>query len=252
MNVTKRFTTASITITLNNSEGLENTLSSLIHSNLDQIIIVDGGSNDSSLEVIQNVSKKDKRITYVSEKDKGLYDAMNKGVLLSKCDYLIFINSGDYLFQKDFNLFQKAYNNNAMLIFGRSADCSSYKAFKKGDFFLKPYKPLWLLKFHMITHHQSVIFKKTKNLKYDINYKIGGDFKLIIEIYSKEKEIFFKNVLISVNEYAGISSNYKLGLDEHLSILKSVYNYTAFSLFLIKLYLLSRIYLFKTYRALRG
>lgn len=252
MNLKKRFTTASVTISLNNSEGLENTIKSLISSNLDQIIVVDGGSNDSSLDVIQNFSKKDKRITFVSEKDKGLYDAMNKGVLLSKCDYLIFINSGDYLFHKDFNFFQKAYNKNAMLIFGRSADCISYEDYKKGNFFLKPYKPLWLLKLHMITHHQSVIFKKTRNLKYDINYKIGGDFKLITEIYSRKKGIFFKNVLISVNEYAGISSNYKLGLDEHLLILKSVYNYTGFSLFLIKLYLLTRIYLFKTYRSLRG
>jgi glycosyltransferase involved in cell wall biosynthesis len=248
---TKRFTTASITISLNNSKGLENTLKTLLPSNLDQIIVVDGGSKDSSLKVIRDASNRDKRVIFISENDKGLYDAMNKGIALSNCDYLTFINSGDYLFQKDFNLFHKAYRKNAALIIGRSADCNNYQDFKKRKFFLKPRKPLWLLKFHMITHHQSIIFKKTHDLKYDINYKIGGDFKLITEIYSKKKKVLLTDDLISVNENAGISSDYKLGLIEHLTTLKTVYKYNLITLYVIKFYLLTRIYLFKVIRFLK-
>jgi len=86
-----------ITINLNNSKGLEKTIKSVLaQCNKDyEYIVVDGGSSDGSVEVIKKYSDS---ITYwISEKDNGLYNAMNKGINVSNGEYCLFLNSGDCL-----------------------------------------------------------------------------------------------------------------------------------------------------------
>lgn len=86
-----------ITINLNNKAGLKKTIESVIsqtYSNLEYIII-DGNSKDGSLDIIKQY--KNKIDYWVSEPDKGIYNAMNKGILKSGGDYLLFLNSGDWL-----------------------------------------------------------------------------------------------------------------------------------------------------------
>lgn len=87
-----------ITINYNNAKGLQKTIESVINQTCDdfEYIIIDGGSDDNSLEIIK---KYEKHITYwVSEKDDGIYNAMNKGIKQAKGEYCLFLNSGDYLF----------------------------------------------------------------------------------------------------------------------------------------------------------
>jgi glycosyltransferase involved in cell wall biosynthesis len=86
-----------VTINFNNKEGLEKTLSSVFGQSFSdfEFIIIDGGSADGSLEIIKHNSE---NINYwVSEKDNGIYDAMNKGIAKATGDYLLFLNSGDHL-----------------------------------------------------------------------------------------------------------------------------------------------------------
>lgn len=86
-----------ITINFNNSVGLERTIRSVISQTYTDIeyIIVDGGSTDGSIELIKNYESE---ISYwVSEKDSGVYNAMNKGIKVAKGEFLLFLNSGDYL-----------------------------------------------------------------------------------------------------------------------------------------------------------
>ncbi|MBN9293424.1 MAG: glycosyltransferase [Flavobacteriia bacterium] len=86
-----------ITINYNNREGLANTIQSVAAQNYNdyEYIIIDGGSNDGSKEVIDSYAD---TITYwVSEADKGIYNAMNKGIRKAKGDYVLFLNSGDEL-----------------------------------------------------------------------------------------------------------------------------------------------------------
>lgn len=89
-----------VTVNYNNAVGLERTLKSVSlqnHSDIEHIII-DGASTDGSVGLIEQYSKSFSqlfRIAYVSEKDSGVYEAMNKGIKLSHGDYLIFMNSGD-------------------------------------------------------------------------------------------------------------------------------------------------------------
>lgn len=86
-----------ITINYNNANGLEKTIVSVLNQGYENIeyLVIDGGSTDSSNIVIENYQSK---LDYwVIEPDKGIYDAMNKGIKKATGDYLLFINSGDCL-----------------------------------------------------------------------------------------------------------------------------------------------------------
>ncbi len=86
-----------ITINLNNKAGLLKTIISVINQTISdfEYIIIDGGSTDGSVELIEKYTYK---ITYwVSEPDKGIYNAMNKGIKIASGEYCLFLNSGDWL-----------------------------------------------------------------------------------------------------------------------------------------------------------
>ena len=86
-----------ITINFNNVAGLKRTVDSVLHQTADdfEYIIIDGASTDGSREFIESCSSK--LAYWVSEKDNGVYHAMNKGIGHARGDYLLFLNSGDYL-----------------------------------------------------------------------------------------------------------------------------------------------------------
>ena len=86
-----------ITVVLNDEENIESTIQSVLNQKYDNIqyVIIDGDSNDNTKKIIEKY--KDKIDTFVTEKDKGIYDAFNKGVKLAKGDLLGFVNSGDVL-----------------------------------------------------------------------------------------------------------------------------------------------------------
>lgn len=89
-----------ITVNLNNACGLEDTILSVIKQTCNdyEFLIIDGGSTDNSLSVIEKY--KNQITYYVSEPDNGIFNAMNKGIIKSKGDYLIFMNSGDYFYNE--------------------------------------------------------------------------------------------------------------------------------------------------------
>ncbi|MHA4843879.1 glycosyltransferase family 2 protein [Flavitalea antarctica] len=90
-----------ITVNLNNAGGLSKTMMSVMSQTFDntEYIVIDGGSTDGSVDLIKN--NKQKIQHWVSEKDKGVYHAMNKGVLKASGEYILFLNSGDYFASKD-------------------------------------------------------------------------------------------------------------------------------------------------------
>lgn len=89
-----------ITINRNNAEGLKKTIESVICQTFEDVeyIIIDGASTDNSVDIIKQYEDK---ITYwLSESDTGVYNAMNKGILKANGQYLLFLNSGDFLVDK--------------------------------------------------------------------------------------------------------------------------------------------------------
>ena len=97
-----------ITINYNDKIGLSKTINSVLNQSWQkfEFIVIDGGSNDGGLEVIEQ--NKDKIDYWVSEPDKGVYNAMNKGIKVAKGEYLIFMNSGDTFY--DDNVLEKIEN----------------------------------------------------------------------------------------------------------------------------------------------
>ena len=97
-----------ITINRNNGQGLRKTMQSVLSQTWKEFeyIIIDGASNDNSVDVIESeienvVDKENPIVNYVSEQDTGVFNAMNKGINKTTGRYLLFLNSGDYLVDKD-------------------------------------------------------------------------------------------------------------------------------------------------------
>lgn len=107
-----------ITINFNNAVGLQKTIESVVNQDFDnfEYIVIDGGSSDNSKSIIEKYQSK---ITYwVSEKDNGIYNAQNKGILKSKGEYCLFLNSGDYLCNT--NVLKRIFSNESVadIIYG--------------------------------------------------------------------------------------------------------------------------------------
>lgn len=101
---------AIITVNLNNAIGLEKTISSVVSQTFTDYdyFIIDGQSTDNSLEIIKYYS--DKITNWVSEKDNGIYNAMNKGIKLANSEYMLFLNSGDSFTEE--TALSKLFNQN--------------------------------------------------------------------------------------------------------------------------------------------
>lgn len=171
-----------ITINYNNIEGLRNTLISIANQTDKnfEYIVVDGASNDGSLEVIQEY--KDYITTWVSEKDKGVYDAMNKGVKMSSGEYVIFVNSGDKLHSSTViqNLNQLSIDTDICL--GR---VNNIYTNGKSYLWIPPQESMLSLQYlkWQPLHHPGALIKRELQLKYpyDLNLKICADRKFFIE-----------------------------------------------------------------------
>ena len=99
-----------ITINFNNVSGLQRTMNSVLSQTWKdfEYIVIDGGSNDGSKDLIRSYAPQ--LSTWVSEKDSGIYNAMNKGIKYAKGEYCLFLNSGDFLIEKD--ILQKIFQYN--------------------------------------------------------------------------------------------------------------------------------------------
>ena len=194
-----------ITVNLNNKEGLKKTIESVINQTcFDKVeyIIIDGGSNDGSADVIKEYEK---YITYwCSENDKGIYNAMNKGITASTSDYLLFLNSGDYL--KDSNVLERIFPYLEYdIVYGNE--------WKVNEKYKAPYEAKYPDKldecFFRKTSlpHQST-FIKSKLLKekpYCENYKIISDWKFFIEAFRSGCTYKHMPFIVSVYDCSGFS-----------------------------------------------
>jgi glycosyltransferase involved in cell wall biosynthesis/peptidoglycan/xylan/chitin deacetylase (PgdA/CDA1 family) len=111
-----------ITINLNNAEGLRKTIESVVAQTFTdyEYIIVDGASTDSSIETIQQFDDSMiQHLYWISEPDSGVYEAMNKGIRMAKGEYLLFLNSGDFLVNKEVLKEVFKSNHSADFLLGR-------------------------------------------------------------------------------------------------------------------------------------
>lgn len=196
-----------ITVNFNNAKGLEKTFNSIGNSDLTsgnvEWIVIDGGSKDKSLEVIHKHSTKITK--WISEPDKGIYDAMNKGVDLATGRYIVFMNSGDCFYNTEF-LLNDSTSWSEDIVYGDfiSSDGIGEKVFKtqteKLDF-------LYFL--GRTINHQSVLIRRelVQKYRFETYYSIVADWIMLYKILKFENAIVrYLKVPICVYDATGISS----------------------------------------------
>lgn len=195
-----------ITINYNNNVGLERTIKSVVGQNLQNIefIVVDGSSTDGSVEIIKNnevyISK------WISEKDNGIYNALNKGIKMATNDYLLFLNSGDHLFSNTvLSTIDKHISGEDLICFDIHVLGQGFDQINK-----HPNKISFSFLFHETLAHQSVFIKRSLFDKvgfYDESLKIVSDWKFFIHALAYHN-CTYKSVheILSVYYLDGISS----------------------------------------------
>ena len=147
-----------ITVNYNNKEGLRNTIESVIHQTYRdfEFIVIDGGSTDGSAEVLKEY---DSQITYwVSEKDKGIYNAMNKGIAKATGDYLNFMNSGDCFYDEGVLSRVAHVESDADFIVGR--DYHFNERLQRGHASIQPPRTTMMHFFVATLDHQSSFIRR--------------------------------------------------------------------------------------------
>ena len=196
-----------VTINYNNLKGLQVTTTSVLGQTYPnkEMIVIDGGSTDGSAEFIAN--NKDSFVYSVSEKDNGIYNAMNKGVLHASGDYVIFMNSGDCFF--DDKVLEEVFgesNYSSDIIYG-STLCRT----APGMAFLRKPHTLEVMKNNHISAlcHQSTFIRTAlmKEVGYDESYKLLGDYVFFYKCYEQGRSFQEVNKIISVYDTFGASSN---------------------------------------------
>lgn len=209
-----------ITINYNNCDGLRRTIESVISQTYKEydFIIIDGGSTDGSVDVIKEYQQ---HISYwVSEKDNGIYHAMNKGVKAAHGEYLSFMNSGDMFYNKNVLEDSLPYLHKD-IVHGFAENINT------------PVSTLCLIKvphrtelFSPTLHHQACLFRRElfNNCLYDEQYKIVSDWKFYIE------QILFFNcsfyrmpVKVAMCEGGGLSEvENEFGINERIDVLNII------------------------------
>lgn len=222
-----------ITVVYNDAQGLETTLTSVANQSYKNIeyIVVDGASKDGTLEVIK---KNEFKISvWKSEPDKGIYDAMNKGLALASGDYVWFMNAGDIIFSD--NTLSEIFTNceaNADVYYGETQEIN-LEGETIGLRRLKTPEQLnWLsFKRGMLVSHQSILIKKSLCKKYDTQYKISADIDWVIYALRKSKKIINTKLILSKFEVGGMSrQNIKTGLQERFKIMVNHYGFISTAL----------------------
>jgi glycosyltransferase involved in cell wall biosynthesis len=230
-----------ITVCYNSSKTIEETIFSVANQTYKNIeyIIVDGNSKDNTLAVIKKYENKVSK--WISEPDKGLYDAMNKGIEMASGDLIGILNSDDTfnsntVIEEIFN-FHKQNNIEASVgnIMQHKENGKIVRLYSSK--FWSPEK----LKIGFMPPHPSIFFKKElfdKFGNYDLGFKIGADYELITRFFLKNKIIWkYSGITTTAMLVGGLSSSgassYKLITEEIQKALSM--NGVLFSPFKIKM-----------------
>ncbi|MDE5702480.1 MAG: glycosyltransferase [Bacteroides sp.] len=213
-----------ITVTYNAEAVLEDTIQSVISQTYHHVeyIIVDGASKDQTLAIAERYCDHIARI--VSEPDKGLYDAMNKGIGLATGDYLCFLNAGDS-FHEDDTLQQMVHtlsgNELPDVMYGETALVDKEGHFRRMRRLSTPEVLTWKsFKQGMLVCHQAFFAKRTLVMPYNTDYRFSADFDWCVRIMKKARTLHNTHLtLIDYLEEGMTTQNHKASLRERFRIM---------------------------------
>ena len=227
-----------ITVVYNSEAYIEKTIQAIINQSYPhtEYIIIDGASTDKTLEIIK---KYNKYINYwKSEKDNGIYDAMNKAIKIATGDYIWFINAGDEIYSLSIlnNIF-RSKTRLADIYYGET-EIINYKGQTVGMRRHKtPNNLNWRsFKFGMKICHQSVIVRKKIALPYNLQYLYSADFDWLIRVVRKSRSVVNTKLILSKFMDGGKTKKTIIpGLKERFKIMAKYYGIipTIFNHFII-------------------
>lgn len=224
-----------ITVVLNDKKNISDTIESVISFNRNKInfIIIDGGSTDGTVDVIKKYN--DKIDYWISEKDYGIYDAMNKGWKLANVNSdVLFLGSGDKIVSLPDEAELKRYSN-----------CVKYGSVYLDNRIFRSYKN-WKLKAGNTLHHQALLIPKNIHTSepFDTKYKIYADFDFNQRLYKKGISFIKLDNLVAYAKPNGISE--KMDVCELIKITKKNFGlfWTIFVVFNYITYTIKKFYLF--------
>ncbi|WP_316816481.1 glycosyltransferase family 2 protein [Pedobacter nyackensis] len=214
-----------ITIVYNNVKDIERTMLSVLnqaYSNIEYIII-DGASTDGTKDLIYKY--KSKLTQFISEPDKGIYDAMNKGLYLATGDYILFMNSGDEIYAPE----------TVAEVFGTAASADIY--YGETEMFDEQWKSLgqrrhstpedfnWKsFRYGMNISHQAIYVKRDIAEPFDLQYKYSADIDWIIRAAKNASSIVNTHMYVAKYLVGGVSKKKHLAsLKERFQILTKYY-----------------------------
>lgn len=195
-----------ITIVYNNVRDIERTVLSVLNQTYANIeyLVIDGASNDGTLEILEKYE--DRLANLISEKDKGIYDAMNKGLALASGDYILFMNSGDEIYASD----------TVKNVFASAPDADIY--YGETEMYDENWKSLgqrrhkvpetftWKdFKYGMSISHQAIYIRRTLTEPYDPQYKLSADIDWIIKAAKKAVKIVNTRMYVAKYLVGGMS-----------------------------------------------
>lgn len=214
-----------ITVVYNNVRDIDRTITSVLNQTYPAIeyIIIDGRSDDGTLDIIQKHGSRISRV--ISEKDRGIYDAMNKGLALATGDYVIFMNSGDAFYAADTveKVFATApwadiYYGETEMINDRLESLGQRRHQAPEKFTWKSFK------YGMNVSHQAIYIKRSLTEKYDLKYQLSADTDWIIRAAKKAAKIVNTQQYVAKYLVGGMSkARHRQSLKERFDIMHKYY-----------------------------
>lgn len=249
-----------ITVTWNAEKTLERTLKSVQEQTYPDLehLIVDGASSDGTVELVRESGKAEGRLgewengrmgdwetgesgesgrlgrvlRWISEPDRGLYDAMNKGIDMASGDYLCFLNAGDTFYSP--NTVEETMNsfdagNPPDILYGETAIVDDRSTFLHMRRLQAPDKLTWKsFKQGMVVCHQAFIVKRELAEPYDLSYRFSSDFDWSVRMMKKATSIYNTRLtLINYLNEGMTTSNHKASLKERYRIMGKHYGHIS-------------------------
>jgi glycosyltransferase involved in cell wall biosynthesis len=214
-----------ITVVFNNAPDIERTLLSVINQTYPSIeyIVIDGQSTDGTLEIIQRY--KDPISKVISEKDEGIYDAMNKGLAIATGEYVIFMNSADEFYANDTVEKVFATAPDADIYYGETEMINEAGEILGQRRHKAPEQFNWRsFNYGMNVSHQAIYIRKSITEPFDRRYKLSADIDWIIRAAKKAKKIVNVSGYVARYQVGGMSkAKHRQSLFERFDIMKRYY-----------------------------
>lgn len=214
-----------ITITFNSQKTVEDTFKSVLDQKYRplQYIVVDGLSNDDTVCLIRKYKpifeSEGIEFLFVSEKDRGISDAFNKGINLADGDLIGIINSDDRICEHTSEILQKVYDLSVDVYYGK---CIVFNDVHDRQYIVEPKSDLNILYKGMSLYHPAVFVKKEAYIRhgvYDIKLRYCMDRELLLRFFNAGAKFLYVNKELAYYREGGVNQvNYKKTLKEEADI----------------------------------